>query len=376
MNEPRSSRRPRAATILLVINVAALSAVGVEIGARLFVYGFEHWRSDYRAKADGYADSDWSEAYYRELARASSTTWQPYVYWRRPPYAGRFINVDDHGLRRSWQSSSPDAARRRVLVMGGSTVWGTGARDEYTLPSELAKALDHAGRPAMVMNYGESGYVSGQSLAALIVALRAGERPTHVIFYGGIEDTFAAYQNGAAGIPQNENNRRLEFNLTQPTAIDKLGALLVAGTTRASALILQRPEGQRTAEESVDPGRLAAAVVDAYCANARLAAALGREFGFRVSAFWQPVIFSKPSLTPYELAEAARRQSTRQLFAATRALVTGNTAGCAGVGLVDLSAVFASDAGPRFLDAMHLTETGNQEVAIAMTPQLLRAMAQ
>ena len=46
----------------------------------------------------------------------------------------------------------------------------------------------------------------------LFLQLREGNIPDLVVFYDGVNDVFSAYQQGKAGIPQNENNREKEFN--------------------------------------------------------------------------------------------------------------------------------------------------------------------
>lgn len=338
----------------------------------MFVYAFEHWRADYRRDADGYGSAEWTARYYEELRESATQEWRPYVYWRRAPYAGEFINVDAEGIRRTWRPESAPGAPR-IFVLGGSTVWGTGARDAHTLPSELARALSEAGRPALVTNLGESGHVSGQVVASLLVALRRGEVPDLAVIYGGVEDVFSAHQNNAAGLPQNEVNRRREFNAMQPTGLRKLGALLVAGTSRASAILLQRPQDPATREVSSDIPALARDTVNAFCTNVRAASALGQTFGFAVAAFWQPVIFTKPLLTPYEQGEAARGAAGRELFEASYAIVAGPSP-CGAQPLHDVSRIFVDEPNPRFLDAMHLTEIGNREVADAMVPVVLESL--
>ena len=374
MLKPRSNRRPGWLIVVLVCNAALAGALSVEVLARGFIYAFDNWRIDYRVYADGHRGDDWARDYYNESRRSAEVAWRSYVYWRRLPFAGRFINVDINGIRRTWTPAEVPATSPRVFVMGGSTVWGTGSRDEHTLPSALARELDRAGQAAVVVNYGESGYVSGQSLIALIGALREGTRPALVIFYGGVEDTFAAYQNGVAGIPQNEANRRTEFNVSNSLAIRSLWKLLTAGTTRTSSLIWQRSENGDALSTSRDESQLAHDVLADYCANVEAASALGRQYGFAVLAFWQPVIFSKVHLTAYERGEAARQQGSRAFFERVYRHVSSSSAACRPIALHDISRLFEQQAAPRFLDSMHVTEEANREIAAAIAPAALQAL--
>ena len=101
-------------------------------------------------------------------------------------------------------------------MLGGSSLWGFGARDNETIPSLLARDLDQRGWRVDLKNLSEIGYVSTQELIALFRELQAGYRPDVVIFYDGVNDTTAALLlEGEAGLTTNEVNRRQEFNLLQ-----------------------------------------------------------------------------------------------------------------------------------------------------------------
>ncbi len=67
-------------------------------------------------------------------------------------------------------------------MFGGSTLWGTGVKDEHTIPSFLQSFL---GKDYDVYNYGETGYVSMQELNYLLHMLAKGNIPEAVIFYDG-----------------------------------------------------------------------------------------------------------------------------------------------------------------------------------------------
>src|SRR5262245_50489340 len=60
-----------------------------------------------RAFADAYAGEPWVVSYFEEFAAVRQTSWQPYVYWRRRPHHGKYINIDERGLRRSWRPPQP-----------------------------------------------------------------------------------------------------------------------------------------------------------------------------------------------------------------------------------------------------------------------------
>ena len=64
-----------------------------------------------------------------------------------------------------------------------------------------------------VFDYINEGY---SLIITLLLILQKGERPDVVIFYDGVNDTYSAFQQLRAGLPQNEFNREIEFNLSKP----------------------------------------------------------------------------------------------------------------------------------------------------------------
>ena len=43
----------------------------------------------------------WSAEYWREFESSKQQQYRPYVIWRRAPFRGKYINVDEDGLRRT-----------------------------------------------------------------------------------------------------------------------------------------------------------------------------------------------------------------------------------------------------------------------------------
>jgi lysophospholipase L1-like esterase len=303
------------------------------------------------------------------------------VYWRLRPYHGQYINIDEQGIRRTWNASSAPAPNQvRIFMFGGSTLWGYGARDEFTIPSLVARKLSGDPRPPWVVNFGEAGYVSTQELITLMLELRKGNVPDVAVFYDGVNDAWAAFQANAPGLPQNEINRVAEFNTRERLNwrrgfVEKLGLYRFArGLTVALA-----SGGQDTPARGrfMDPA-LAAAVVETYLGNVRLVNALAREYGFKTVFFWQPTIYSKQVLSPEE--ERWRLTGTRrpgrgapafaEEYRAFNEAFRHRMKTSAIEGLVDLSGVFERERGTIFIDRFHISEVGNERVADAMAPVL------
>ena len=150
--------------------------------------------------------------FFSEAARLR-LRWIPYSYWISKPFTGKSINVDSDGLRHTWHNGltglySPGKRIFRIFMFGGSTMFGWAESDDYTIPSAVVKALTQRGIGGVkVINFGQLGYVNTQELILLLEQLRQRNIPDLVIFYDGYNDTFSAFQNGKAGITENEVTR-------------------------------------------------------------------------------------------------------------------------------------------------------------------------
>lgn len=370
-----------------ILGLTLLLLVGLELGLRL-VFAIKDRISalpetDPRIIAEGYDGADWVAAHFREY-RAGEADWHPYVYFRGKPREGATIQVGTRGLRRTWVrppgEGGSGSKAARIWFFGGSTAWGVGARDEYTIPSLVAKRLEERGIPAEVNNFAEVGYVSTQDVLALLLELRDGRSPDVAVFLDGVNDVLAAYQSGRAGLPQNEDHRRKEFEDHRSPARQILGAL--GDVVRDSALFRlaksarSRAAGRAPVSDFAPPAQtdlsqdeLAGRILDVYGGNLRVVGALGREFGFSARFYWQPTIFTKKLLTPFEAEERAKYASFEPLFLATSALVPRREADL-GDRFRDLSHALDDSDRLLFTDFCHLTESANAVVAEAIADDL------
>jgi lysophospholipase L1-like esterase len=284
--------------------------------------------------------------------------------------SGEHVEVDEAGLRRTWNAprrAEGAAAPFRVFLFGGSTMWGAGARDEFTIASLLSKNLAEASGVAVeVTNFGQGAYVSTQELIALMLELQRGNVPDVAVFYDGANDMFASYQTGRAGLPQNEQWRRLDFELPEMAFIHRL--------SRRSSIIelIRRFAGPFFASTWTPPDAealdsLARETIRRYAGNVRLGEALGAAYRFEVLYYWQPILTSKePPLTEFEAAimrSMARDLPSLEGFArSVYASVRDAPALAMDHRFRDLSRAFtARDA--VFWDWCHITEAGNRRIA-------------
>jgi hypothetical protein len=323
----------------------------------------------------------WVPAYVRELDEAREGEWHPYVYWRRKPYRGTYVNIDEAGIRRTWnRAAAPRPGQPKVFMFGGSTLWGVGARDDFTIPSLVSKKLSVAlPSGAWVKSFADIGYVTTQDVIALILELRQGHVPDAAVFLDGVNDTFAAIQGGVAGLPQNEAHRVAEFDSL--VRFDWRRMLVERTALFTLVQAYARSRGSVRPRFAAMDDALADAVVETYLWNVGLVETLGRRYGFRAAFFWQPTVFTKARLSTHERRwyETLGRKFTQfgstgpALDAVHRALVRRLRAG--GFDHVhDLSSVFDDAPDTIYIDEWHITENGNEKIAGAMTRTLLDGM--
>ena len=331
-----------------------------------------------------YTLQQWWPAYQAELQASFATQWAPYVYWGRQPHVGRHVNVDSAGHRRTAQGVARGGAVRRVFFFGGSTMWGTGARDEMTIPSQVAARLAERGvRDVAITNFGETGYVFTQSLLELELELRRGSRPDVVVFLDGLDDVASAVIDGGAGLPQNEANRVDEYRLGRVLASDNdlraLGMLGLATAARSRLLRRLAALASSAAVSAPPADTLARDVVDTYASTADLVEALARRYGFCAFYFWQPALHTslKP-LTPYEqalrvgIAAHPFQQRLRAVHLAATSAIDSRMAAVAPGRFSNLARVFDDDTATVFLDDLsHTTEQANGKLAAATLGPLL-----
>ena len=275
-----------------------------------------------------YAAFDWYAGFLREEQQSNALVWRSYVYFRRRPFAGQYINVDSLGRRRTVQPELAAGEHETVLFFGGSTMFGSPQRDAFTLPSRLAARMERLPAPerqVRFVNLGETGYVFTQSVLELLMQLRAGARPQVIVFYDGINDVMSALQSGAGGLPQNEQNRarefalgRVLFNWKTDAAAELSAAATLASLGLGRLQIVQRlgALGAAPAQSGNSADSIAARVAASYTETARIVEALANEYGFQALYVWQPTLHStRKALTPHEAA--LRREIDAQPFQTT-----------------------------------------------------------
>ena len=360
----------------LFLGYMLLIFVLIEIGLSIAFLARDKFTTDHRFQADAYADNTWPEAYFKEFVESSCVKWKPYVYWRHSPYNGQYVNIDTEGIRRTVNATSKTHPDQKIFVFGGSTLWGTGARDQFTIPSILSRELSNRGINASVTNFGETGDVTTQEIIELLLQLQRNDIPDIVIFYDGVNDVFSSYQQRIAGIPQNEYNRVTEFNMTRSgnkcwgvfsslsivRFCKGLGHKLgLQPELKIKPLAIPCLQNNRPCSNEQE---LIKRTINIYENNMKLTKALAESFGFRCFFYWQPTIFQKNSLTKCEKTEHDKQSHMKPFYEQAYELVDKKTSHWKqNYAFHNISDMFSDVQDPVYIDWCHLSEQGNRIVA-------------
>jgi lysophospholipase L1-like esterase len=382
--------------MVLGIAVAMFVALEAVVSLGFYVRGFWHPPADnFRIKADTYSDTEWASKYYKEIEeveKGRTLRWQPYVYWRRTPRRGQYINIGSDGLRKTINVSMSEGASPpiKVFMFGGSTMWGLGAGDDSTIPSIFAEEAKNKGVNCEVVNFGQYAYVNTQEVIELMLQLQKGNIPDVVIFYDGVNDTFSGFQLSVPGLPHDEIRREKEFCLLERKELQTLAvqsAIRQLSTMRFLHGVLQKTGLRRDNFQPIpleyekavaDKGALAHAVAETYLNNIKLVQVLAQAYGFAPLFYWQPVIYAKRYLTEYErqsLELDVHYPGMKEFYQDTYATLRQSSAGLnKNIAFHDISTIFSDAREPIFVDFNHMGGKGNSLIARRMAEDFVRCL--
>lgn len=301
-------------------------------------------RPDPRTDEPAMAAYPWRTRYFADIQRTTGGYW-PFTESRPDDFRSRYVNQDGW-TRRTWQPPSDDAERPTLWMFGGSTTWGEGQRDGYTIASWISRLAAEAGVPLRVRNYGQRGWTHFQEMVLYEQRLAIEPDPDFSVFYDGANELTTQSLLSEA-VPshtlaytyaQKLGSGSIKTAFTQPLKpSDPLGDIWHAysehsalhkvarwlGGSRAGA-VTARPSpgdgepgtgfrpGQEedsrggvynydvTDQDGRDAGRV-------YERGKRLTMALSKQYGVRSFLFWQPV---RSDGSPQQLARAELTKPT------------------------------------------------------------------
>lgn len=131
-----------------------------------------------------YQDSTWTKHYFQEQGKTGAK-YKSFIGWIMKQVKGKYINIDQEGSRYTFPFDSSRINMPTTVFSGGSTIYGTGAPDEYSIPSFYSKVVSDEN----VLNFGQAGYSSYQSLQYLEYRLMKGLEFDKLICYEGVNNS-------------------------------------------------------------------------------------------------------------------------------------------------------------------------------------------
>ena len=193
-------------SIFTIISINIFVIVGLIISPSIFLFSFRKINSlinkevaiDPRALYPIYKNKEISRSLYNQN---KPSEYRSYIGWRRKPINLKYIKI---GNKYNNRYSSGESLKNSTWFFGGSTMWGTGVRNEGTIPS-----IFHKKTKKKVFNFGESAWTSRQSLNQLISVIGDGYKPKEIIFYDGINEVLTGCKSIVKKVPTNARENQI-----------------------------------------------------------------------------------------------------------------------------------------------------------------------
>lgn len=160
--------------------------------------------NDVRQNYPTYKDKEFASQIFKE-ERNWATEYRSFIGWRRDKVNLKYTEITGPYHKRK---SNGEEIKNSVWFFGGSTMWGTGASNDKTIPSHFNSKTN-----LPVYNFGETGWNARQSLNQLINALGDGHKPNIVIFYDGVNDVIHQCRSEIKEIPAHSYENKLRKSL-------------------------------------------------------------------------------------------------------------------------------------------------------------------
>jgi hypothetical protein len=244
----------------------------------------------------------------------------------------------------------------KIGFFGGSTIWGTGADDNNTIPA----IFDQLTSGYEVTNYGEGGHNARQMMASLVNLIDTGHVPDVVVFYGGFNHIWT-HCNYA--VTRSLNSHMVERKLRQRLTERPRGGYLYASLIRPPLDFARRIIGEKRFVHDDyachdDPER-AQQVAATMLRIWESADVLVNHWGGRFYAFLQPVAYlGQPRLDHLDLPRLLGAEQFRSVYPIIQEKAAARGAGW----FTDLSDSFDVDE-YIYIDDAHVSGNGNAIIA-------------
>lgn len=323
----------------------------IEFLSFLFVEFYRNQVPNEKIFMDIYKNKTEAKEFFIETRDAFKFEYSPYVGYKKIPYQGKYINVDNNSIRKTFPNCFNKSGKSiKIFVFGGSTIWGSDVKDEETVPSYLSGYLCNKGLTVNVTNFGEEGYSLTEELIRLELQLRGGNYPDIVVFYDGVNEVFNSYQNGIAGTPLNYQDRIDDFNSRNKLNLKE--AILNSNfVKKILSKIIKPPQKKIVLKENIDGD-----TTSIYINDTKIIKALEKGYGFKSFFYWQPAVFTKSNLSDEEKKIFVYEGYADLYNNVTNKLKPEDD-------VRDLSGLFNNKNNTIFTDFCHVTNEGNNIIA-------------
>ncbi|WP_156656455.1 hypothetical protein [Mycobacterium sp. 852002-51152_SCH6134967] len=362
----------RAALVLIVVDLAIGLAFphwaahgGVRVGGKQGT-----WDDIFAAQISSAAmadDQEWAADWFNEFKYVyTHNVYTPLLGMVNQDHTGKYINIVDRA-RKTYTADGVGEDAASVYMFGGSTMWGYGQRDLYTIPSQVARFAEKDGIPVRITNYGQVAWGIWQELALLQQLLSEGRVPDVAVFYDGANDVAEQVEGltteptypGGHFVSQAVERARLRGGLaglkdslmafySQHSILTRIA--LTSNSKRAS------PEF--TPELTHERARNA---VNLYERAIEVIEQLARSYGFKAVFAWQPLAYST------EGGDAERYASPDEWGVGAAFLDASKLVAPPAINLAD---ALDGVEEPVFVDNAHTNEFGAELVARIIYPHL------
>lgn len=320
-----------------------------------------------------YAGQDWFREFQIESARRADR-FDPYRgYWSKP-LAGRWKNVDGLGRRVTIQPPYDTLTARRILMLGGSTLFGFNAPDSATIPSLTAARLAARNlRNFEVVNLGQGGFNFTQEVITLQLELAHGRTPAVAVFFHGQNDLQALNAFGEPGHAFTEpRTQSLIDRGRRGFGQELIGLGGYSALIRRMQTMLGHSGGTGTGRH--DDEALCEPSARYYRELARSVEALARDRGFDVLFVQQPLLAT--SNKPLSRWERTIRQPSPLWFRACASAIDSAMRPAFGHRYVSFASLFDGDTATMYTDQFaHLTIDAHKVIAERIAQLIAPAVA-
>ena len=236
--------------------------------------------------------------------------YKPWLQFQNPTFHGTYLTTNEQGFRKTKEPKFSKGEPIKIYVFGGSTTFGYGVADNYTIPSFIQTILEQQfpTNPILVKNFGQGFYYSSQEMLLLISMIKNSDIPDFAVFIDGANDTHQLHfkhdqpnftdtlrdlWNYRRGIPniQQKNDYSWIPMIRMTQGISKKLQTFKPHQTSMNPDKEKKTNNLSTGANEVKSN--ADYVIKRYKNNIRIIRSISREHGIKCYFIWQPVPFYK-----------------------------------------------------------------------------------